>query len=121
MKKKQKRLWILGCGCACLAGLILLLAVGAFFALRPYVVCISGADASITARGPMAYVFHREWLKREDTVDCGHSEPDEPIVCRYNFNFTSVTVRDRGTLGITLYGTHLCQELKAQKEREARK
>lgn len=108
-----RKLWIagglLGCG-ACALGLLLVLALAVFG--KPSVVCVAETNASLTARGPLAFYFSRGWRKNQRMVSCGSSEPAHlPLICQRQLLGTEITVHDRGFLGITLVGSDLCQQL----------
>ncbi len=109
---KTGKVTILGClGLVGLAGLGAGL-VGVVLSTRPCVVCVSGTNASLTARGPMAFFLCREWRKQPDRVDCGSTEPAHlPVICTRRVQMTDITVHDRGALGITIVGDQLCREL----------
>ena len=108
-----RKLWMVGgllgsVGCA--LGLLLVLALLVFGG--PSVVCVAGTNASLTARGPLAFYFSREWRKSKRMLSCGSSEPIHlPLICQRQLLGTEITVHDRGFLGITLVGSDLCQQL----------
>jgi len=109
----SRKLWVVGglMGCAgCALGLLLVLAVVVFGG--PSVVCVADSNASLTARGPLAFYFSRAWRKNQRMVSCGSSEPTHlPMLCHRQLLGTEITVHDRGFLGITLVGSDLCQQL----------
>ncbi|HLA78848.1 MAG TPA: hypothetical protein VJU18_14820 [Vicinamibacteria bacterium] len=106
--------WIIGglllLGGGCGLGLALVLALA--FLGGPTVVCVADSNASLTARGPLAFYLGREWRKNPRLVSCGDSEPTHlPTICRRELLGTEISVHDRGFLGITLVGSDLCEQL----------